>query len=236
MNDRKKVLEEKAESSRRLEDRRRALKQIGALSGLCALDLLCGPELKAAVIDLVEISHPKQARLQPTTAEMEYRPLATGTVPKSFTRGDLDLLGDLVELIIPTTDTPGARAAGVHWYIDAVAEVNTQVRQSFSEGLAWLRERSQQHFDKPFGVVTESQRVELLTHMSRLPATDPGKQFFELAKQWTLDGYYKSQIGLLQELGWVGHEYLPSFPGCPHPDPSHRRKGAAGRFLQEKDA
>ena len=82
MNDRKKVSEGKAESSRRLEDRRRALKQIGALSGLCALDLLCGSELKAAVIDLVEIGHPKQARLQPTTAKMEYRPLATGTVPK----------------------------------------------------------------------------------------------------------------------------------------------------------
>ncbi len=236
MNGRKKVLEEKSGSPRRLDNRRRALKQIGALSGLCALDLLCGPKLKAAVTGLVEISHPKQVRLQPNTAEMEYRPLATGTVPKSFTRGDLDLLGDLVELIIPTTDTPGARAAGVHWYIDAVAEVNTQVRQGFSEGLAWLRERSQQQFNKPFGVVTESQRVELLTHMSQLPATDPGKRFFELAKQWTLDGYYKSQIGLLQELGWVGHEYLPSFPGCPHPDPSHRRKGAAGRFLQEKDA
>lgn len=236
MGDKKEQLEENADSSRRLEDRRRALKQIGALSGLCALNLLPGSELKAAIINLVEISHATQGRLHQTTAEMEFRPLATGTVPKAFTQNDLDLLGDLVELIIPTTDTPGARAAGVHWYIDAVAEVNMDVRHKFSEGLAWLRERCQQEFDKSFSVVSESQRVELFTRMSQLPAGDAGRQLFELAKQWTLDGYYKSQIGLLQELGWVGHEYLPSFPGCPHRDPSHRRKEAGERLLMKEDA
>lgn len=212
-------------TSRRLEDRRWALKQIGALSGLGALNLFCGPELKAAVLQLVQTDRPQRVSSSQAavTPRSRYRPLAIGGTPKAFTQKDLALLGDLVELIIPTTDTPGAQAAGVHWYIDAVAEVDADLRQAFIEGFRWLRQRSQAHFGQAFRALREQQRLALIAQMGNLSLNDPGRRFFELLKQWTLDGYYKSEIGLLQELEWVGHEYLASFPGCPHPDPSHRR-------------
>jgi hypothetical protein len=211
-----------AEISRRLEERRRALKQLGLLSGLGAANLLFGSELKAAVSDLVHIGPTAHGAV--AAAEKTYRPLATGTVPKIFTRDQLDVLAELVELIIPTTDTPGARTAGVHWYIDTVAEVNTKMRQQFMEGLAWLAQHCQQDYGKGFAALTDDQKVALLTDMSGSAPDASGKKFFELAKQWTLDGYYKSEIGMMQELGWVGHEWLAFFPGCPHSDPSHRRK------------
>jgi len=201
------------------------LKRLGILSGLGAANLLFGAELKAAVLDLVQISYPEEVATTPGLQERKYRPLATGTVPRAFSQEQLDLLAQLVELIIPTTDTPGARAAGAHWYIDAVAEVDAALRQELKEGLAWLGERSKQQFGQPFLVLNEVQQVELLTLVGKLPMADPGRKFFELVKQGTLSAYYQSEIGLLQELGWVGHEYLPSFPGCPHPDPSHRRTG-----------
>lgn len=194
---------------------------MGALSGWTALSVLCGPGLKAAVDDLAHVHHPEGSHAHPAPAGSPYKPLATGTVPKAFAAEDLELLGELVELIIPTTDTPGARAAGVHWYIDRVAEVVADLRQEFSAGLGWLREYSQEQFQQPFHALTEGQRVELLTRASRLPQGSSGNSFFVLVRRWTLDGYYKSEIGLLQELEWVGNEYLHTFPGCPHGDSSH---------------
>lgn len=207
--------------SSRLENRRRALKQMGALSGWTALTVLCGPGLKAAVDDLAHLHQQQESPASPVPSGSVYKPLATGTTPKAFTAEDLDLLGELVELIIPTTDTPGARAAGVHWYIDRVAEVVADLREDFSAGLAWLRQFSREQFGQPFHALTEGQQVELLTRASRLPQDSPGNRFFALVRRWTIDGYYKSEIGLLQELEWVGNEYLQTFPGCPHGDSSH---------------
>jgi hypothetical protein len=199
------------------------LKQLGVLSGLGAANLLFGHDLKAAVSNLVQIEQGKDSALD--AAKKIYRPLATGTVPKVFSQDQLDVLAELVELIIPATDTPGARAAGAHWYIDTVAEVDSKMGQQFMDGLTWLAENCREKHGKGFLSMTQEQQVEQLTAMSQRQAGDKGRQFFELVKSWTLNAYYKSEIGLLQELGWVGHEYLPSFPGCPHPDPSHRLKG-----------
>ncbi len=211
------------ELTRRLENRRRALKQLAALSGLGAANLLCGRQLKAAVHELVQISQGQQGAVRGAATASKYKPLATATTPKAFPAQDLALLGDLVELIIPTTDTPGARAAGIHWYIDAVAAIEEKLRRALSDGFELLRQRSESQYRRPFRKLTEAQQTAVLTEISALPEGHPGAEFFQLLKQWTLDGYYKSEIGLLQELGWVGHEYLPFFPGCPHPDPSHRR-------------
>jgi hypothetical protein len=208
-------------ASSRLGERRRALKQLGALSGLGAVNFLCGPELKAAALELVSICRPTDTLPGQGAARKKYRPLARGTSPKALTVDDLEMLGDLVELIIPTTEMPGARVAGVHWYIDAVAEVDAHLLQQLVQGLGWVREQSQQQFARPFGDLIGAQRTELLVRMSERSIEDAGRQFFQMLKQWTLDGYYKSEIGLLQELEWVGHEYLANFPGCPHPNAAH---------------
>ena len=44
------------------------------------------------------------------------------------------------------------------------------------------------------------------------------EQFFHMMKSMTADGYYTSQIGLVQELGYKGNTALPSFPACTHPE------------------
>lgn len=48
---------------------------------------------------------------------------------------------------------------------------------------------------------------------------DPGdarmpSRFFRLIKNLTADGYYTSRVGLLDELGYTGNTYRPSFPQC----------------------
>ena len=42
--------------------------------------------------------------------------------------------------------------------------------------------------------------------------------FFRAMKGLTVDGYYTSEAGLTQELGWHGNSFLPEFKGCTHPE------------------
>jgi len=48
---------------------------------------------------------------------------ATPYGPKFFTQGELEFVATLGELILPQTDTPGARAAKVHEHMDLVLSI-----------------------------------------------------------------------------------------------------------------
>ena len=77
-------------------DRREALKRVG---------MLMGGALSASTIAGV------MSGCQPGPATEPF-------VPETLTGGQNDLVTSITELIIPETDTPGARAARVHEFID----------------------------------------------------------------------------------------------------------------------
>jgi hypothetical protein len=52
---------------------------------------------------------------------------------------------------------------------------------------------------------------------STAPASALG-EFFLALKQMTVNGYYTSEIGIHQDLEYVGNTYLAAFPGCDHPE------------------
>jgi hypothetical protein len=127
----------------------------------------------------------------------------------------------VTELIIPQTDTPGAKAAGVNRFIDAVLQqAKPTERQAFVRGVAWLDDRSRRQFRNDFVSATAAQQTELLTAVSRsddVPAElRTGADFFRAIKSMTIDGYYTTEIGLRQELGDNGQLFLPQFAGCDH--------------------
>src|SRR5919107_708127 len=69
-------------------------------------------------------------------------PAGTWT-PKVFDPRQNELVITLTELIIPQTDTPGAKAAKVNEYIDTVlADAKPEDREKFLQGLAWIDTRS----------------------------------------------------------------------------------------------
>lgn len=141
--------------------------------------------------------------------------------PAVLSAQQLQTVGTLVELIIPTTDTPGARAALVDRYVDGVlSTASPATRSRFLDGLAWLETRSRTLYKTGFTDAGGPQQIDLLT---RLAADNPteeaaGVQFFSAIKSMTISGYYSSQIGLMQELGNDGVLMLPSYPGCTHPE------------------
>ena len=131
-----------------------------------------------------------------------YRPIV-------FSPADFNLLTALVDMIIPTTDTPGAAAAGADRYIDEEAVANPKARIALQAGFSLLREAGFESMD-------EAGRTKLLTEWSA--AGGAKGAFFKTLKDLTIDGYYSSEIGLLQELGYKGNTFLAEFPGCQHPE------------------
>jgi hypothetical protein len=126
---------------------------------------------------------------------------AQPAAPRYFTAAQMQLVSCLADLIIPATDTPGAAAAGVPQYIDLVVNEDPTLQGVFHDGLAQLDQSG-------FLQLPQEKQVEALTALSR--AADPS--FFVAVKNLTADGYYTSRIGLMQELGYNGNDYLAAFP------------------------
>lgn len=141
--------------------------------------------------------------------------------PKVFDAHQLETVATLSDLIIPTTETPGARAVLVHQFVDGVlADASAADRKKFLDGLAWLDTRSQALFQKGFASATPDEQADLLTRLAASPSqeTAPGPEFFQVVKAMTIAGYYTTQVGLQQELGDDGVLFQPVYRGCTHPE------------------
>jgi hypothetical protein len=142
--------------------------------------------------------------------------------PKFFTAEQNELVATLAELILPATETPGARAAKVNEYIDLVlADETPEIQKEFLSGLGWMNSRSKGLFQKDFLQLSSGQQVELLQRLSDgknvRPEDKPGRQFFLDMRRRTVFGYYTSKIGIHQELEYKGKQPLAEWVGSPHP-------------------
>lgn len=120
------------------------------------------------------------------------------------------ILGSLTEAIIPRTDTPGAREAGVPEYIEMMLEhfmPADQVR-TFRSQLDWVSSWLAKRKARRLEDVAEEQRNALLTALDEqafgngtsdgLPPGEPA--LFAILKPLTVSGYYTSEIGATEEL------------------------------------
>ncbi len=124
----------------------------------------------------------------------------------------------LTELIIPATDTPGAKAALVNRYIDLLLlEGPAAERERFLEGLAFLDGYALRRFQAPFVRCTAADQTAVLEAFDANTTGDtaPGQRFFRMAKQLTARIYYSTQIGFA-ELNKGGR--VPIAYGCTHPE------------------
>lgn len=117
---------------------------------------------------------------------------------KLFDRHQLATVAVLAELIIPTTDTPGAREALVHQHLDDILAVSPETaRNQFLEGLWWLDGHSLRTQAKPFKDVAPEKQMQMLAALYETsePDLQPGRQFVHGMKTWTAKVYYSTQIG-----------------------------------------
>jgi gluconate 2-dehydrogenase gamma chain len=123
----------------------------------------------------------------------------------------------LSDLIIPATDTPGAKAALVNRYIDQLLRDGPENRrESFIEGLGWLDGYTIREHGKPFVRLTGDQQTAVLKVLEGADeATElaPGALFFRTIKSATASIYYATEIGF-KELNKSGN--VPKTYGCVH--------------------
>jgi glucoside 3-dehydrogenase (cytochrome c) hitch-hiker subunit len=143
--------------------------------------------------------------------------------PKFLDAHQNETVVTISELIIPQTDTPGAKAAKVNEFIDSVlSDAQPAERREFVRGLSWMDARAQELFGTDFVSATPEQQTALLTIVSsgknKSTSDQIGVEFFQAIKGMTVTGYYTTEIGLRQELGEDGNLFFASFPGCQHPE------------------
>lgn len=137
--------------------------------------------------------------------------------PTFFQPEEFRAIEAMSERIVPRSDTPGAKDAGVALLIDKAIVADPTLTQPFRAGITDLNALALVGYNAKFADLTEEQQIAVLTPLSLNPDSSLGN-FFRMVKDMTVDAYYKTEAGLKTELGWHGNTYLPEFKGCTHPE------------------
>jgi hypothetical protein len=135
----------------------------------------------------------------------------------------------MIDLVIPATDTPGAKGARVNEFIDLILTdwAVPEERTAFLDGLAGIDKQSNELFGKKFVDASAAQqeaqlrsiddvlmanRQRPVRHGNTVPEVDAQMKgpFWVVFKNITLHGYYTSQVAFEKELK------LQIIPGAQH--------------------
>jgi hypothetical protein len=129
-----------------------------------------------------------------------------------FKQGDITLLDEIADTILPETSTPGAKAAGVGPFI-AMMVVDTYYegdQQIVRDGLNSLQALCLRSYGAHFQIVTAAQRLTLVErldaeqHLYMQTRKDGAPvHYFRMLKELTLLGYFTSEIGYTQAMRYT---------------------------------
>ena len=157
---------------------------------------------------------------------------------RKFTADDVAYLDEIADTILPTTQTPGAKAAQVGQFMTVMVNdcYEAKEQDAFFDGMNKINDLSKSNYGNTFMKITPQQRHDLLVkldaeqkqYMANLAAKKKnntnvaqGKttnkeedtpHYFRLMKETTMLGYYTSKIGCTQ-----ARRYVPvpgSYDGC----------------------
>ena len=186
-------------------------------------------------------AHARQAAQSPTPVKFEY-----------FSAEQADEIDAITARIIPTTDTPGAREAGVVFFIDrALVTFAKDNQKEYAEGLPVLQARAHEMFPgvTKFSAATPAQQDQILESLEAQSGGEgrrpfrpiPGAQsFFETLRVHTVSGFLidpdSDKRGNRDGAGWkvIGREnehmfqppfgyYDKDYPGW-QPNPANADK------------
>jgi Gluconate 2-dehydrogenase subunit 3 len=153
-----------------------------------------------------------------------------GTAATGFTPESIALLDEVGETIIPTTDTPGAKATKIGEFMKVMVTdcYNTAQQKVFNDGLAGLNDACKKLNGKNFMESSADQRKAFLVSLEKeakdfnqkrddtekdaretaRKALDPNfisgpSHYYTMMKQLTLLGYFSSEIGSKQALRFL---------------------------------
>jgi gluconate 2-dehydrogenase gamma chain len=123
-----------------------------------------------------------------------------------FTPDQRALVSAVSERIIPTTDTPGAIAAGVPAFIEMMLADSYAPgdRDDFMNKLGMVEGYARIRYAKAFVALSPDEQDQVLTLAMQGGISMLGEEFFVHCRQLVVLGYYTSEIGCKQE-----RVYLP---------------------------
>lgn len=123
------------------------------------------------------------------------------------------IVAEIADTIIPATDTPGAKEAGVGPFIVMMIHdcYPKDIQISFIDGINEVEKRAASEFNKSFIDMHPAEREILLKEFEE--EEDEGKKkFFQLVRELTFLGYFTSEIGATQALNYV--QIPGEYDGC----------------------
>ena len=157
--------------------------------------------------------------------------------PKFFDDHQDQTVLAVADVLIPETDTPGAKAAQVDRFIDLLLATEgpgsgeetdfsdfadslhsastLETGKRYLEALNWLDGYCLAHYAKPFtGLDRPAQEavLALLTLPTGSAETGRGRALFSLVKSSIVESYYSSEIGSVQELKYQTNPYQTGMP------------------------
>lgn len=121
------------------------------------------------------------------------------------TEPEMRTLQALVDVILPATDSPAASTALTHHFVDVAADAcaTPEQKQILRGGLRDLDDQSWARFRRPYAEITPARQAALLTPRAEADSALPYEaSFFKLLKDYTLTGYFHSEIGATQALAY----------------------------------
>lgn len=149
--------------------------------------------------------------------------------PEFFTEEQAALVADLTEIIIPRTDTPGAKDAGVPMFIDSLLKgtYGKEGQEAFLKNLNEFNEDARAAYGKNFISCKEEEKVaHFKKHHDKAISDTPGgsstgwwnagvsgsKPFVLEIKELTLLGFFISEPGATQVLQY--NQVPGPYKGC----------------------
>ena len=144
--------------------------------------------------------------------------------PIFFSEHQNQTLITLSDLIVPETETPGAKTALVNRFIDLLLAAETHdTQQSFLNSLAFMDAESRSRYGDAFIYIPKDSQTELLEYFAYpnsldtwgegKPGDDPGHIHFQNLKGWITRSFYSSEAGM-KALGWNGEPVHGELKGC----------------------
>ena len=125
---------------------------------------------------------------------------------------DLDtVLIEIVDTIIPETDSPGAKTLNVPMFIRKMVTdcYEKEVQTAFANGLKKVDETASQQYGKPFISCDTTQRLAVLATIEQAPESSL-KDFYSLVRRLTIQGFTSSEYVMTKFYNYQpipGHYY-----------------------------
>ncbi|ANH79831.1 twin-arginine translocation pathway signal protein [Niabella ginsenosidivorans] len=124
----------------------------------------------------------------------------------------ISLLDEIGDTIIPSTSSPGAKAAGIGGFMLLMVQdcYKPADQKVFYEGIEAINKASNQKYNKVFLQLDAGQREALLLaidkeqedYMKKRDKKDPA-HYFRMMKELTLLGFFTSEVGATKALRYV---------------------------------